>query len=62
MQSFNYHWLYIINQAGRQTDLHLGVGPTWHLHDHVVDGLLLVGVQWNVVHRRDDIAALVFCG
>jgi len=24
MQSFNYYWLYIINQGGRQTDLHLG--------------------------------------
>lgn len=51
-----------MNLRDRQTDLHFRVGPTWHLHHHVVDSFLLVGVQWNVVHRRDDIAALVFCG
>ena len=31
----------------------LGVGPAGDLNDHVQDGLLLVGVERNVVEGRD---------
>lgn len=33
----------------RGTHLHLGVGPAGNLDDHVEDGLLLVGVERDVV-------------
>lgn len=39
--------------------LHLGVGPSWDLNDHVHDGLLLVGVERDIVERRDWLAILL---
>lgn len=41
-------------------DLHLGIGPSWDLYDHVEDGLLLIGVQRDVVEWRDNTAMAVF--
>ena len=32
-------------------DLHLGVGPSGNLNDHVEDGLGLVGEEWDVAAR-----------
>jgi len=29
--------------------LHLGIGPSWNLDDHVQDSLLLIGIQGDVV-------------
>lgn len=43
----------------RATNLHLGVGPAWHLDDHVQNGLLLIGIQRNVVERRERHAILL---
>lgn len=40
-------------------DLQLGVSPSWDLDDHVEDGLFLVGIQWDVVERRDDLTILL---
>lgn len=37
----------------------LGVGPAGDLNDHVQDGLLLVGVEGNVVEGRDGDAILL---
>lgn len=39
--------------------LKLGVGPSWDLDDHVQDGLLLVGVQRDIVERREWLAILL---
>ena len=36
--------------------LHLSVGPTWYLHNHVTDSLLRVGIERDVVEWRDDVA------
>lgn len=36
--------------------LHLGVGPSWDLNDHVHDSLLLVGVERDIVEWRDWLA------
>ena len=41
------------------TYLHLSVGPSWHLNNHVEDGLLLVGIQRDVVERRAGLAILL---
>ena len=47
--------------------LHLGVGPSWDLNDHVHDGLLLVGVERDIVEWRDwlpillDVDAVLQC-
>lgn len=45
--------------ARLSTYLHLGIGPSWHLNNHVEDSLLLVGVQRNVVERRARLAILL---
>lgn len=37
----------------------LGVGPAGDLNDHVQDGLLLVGVERNVVEGRNGDAILL---
>ena len=42
-----------------QTNLLLGIGPAGNLDDHVENGLLLVGVQGNVMEGRDDLVALL---
>jgi hypothetical protein len=34
------------------TYLHFGIGPSWNLDDHVQDGLLLIGIQGDVVEWR----------
>lgn len=39
--------------------LHLRVGPAGNLNDHVQDRLLGIGVQRNVVERRDGLAILL---
>jgi hypothetical protein len=47
---------------GRQlgdTHLHLGIGPAGHLNNHVEDGLLLVGIERNVVPWRDELPVLL---
>ena len=36
-----------------ETHLHLGIGPSWNLDDHVQDSLLFVGVQGDVVEWGD---------
>lgn len=35
-------------------DLHLAIGPSWDLNDHVQDGLLVVGIEGDVVEGRDN--------
>lgn len=44
---------------GRVTDLKLGVGPARNLNNHVEDGLVLVGIQGNVVEGGDGDAILL---
>ena len=39
--------------------LQLGVGPAGDLDDHVKDGLLLIGVEGDVVEGRDGDAILL---
>lgn len=41
------------------TYLLLGIGPARDLDNHVQDGLLLVGVEGNVVEGRDGLAILL---
>jgi hypothetical protein len=43
----------------KKTHLHLGIGPAGHLNNHVEDGLLLVGIEGNVVPWRDELAVLL---
>jgi hypothetical protein len=40
--------------------LKLSVGPTRNLDDHVEDGLLSVGVEGDVMERRNNLAVLLF--
>ena len=40
-------------------DLHLGVGPTRDLDNHVEDPIVLVGKEGYVVEGRDDGAVLL---
>ena len=40
-------------------NLHLSVGPAGDLDNHVEDGLLRVGVQWDIVEGRDGHAVLL---
>lgn len=40
-------------------NLHLGVGPTWHLDDHVEDKVGVVSKEWDIVEGRDDRAILL---
>jgi len=44
------------------TDLLLGVGPARNLNNHVEDGLLVVGVEWDIVERRAWLAVLLNVG
>jgi len=39
-------------------DLHLCIGPAWDLNDHVKNGLLLIGVQWDIMEGRDWLTIL----
>lgn len=41
------------------THLEFGIGPARNLNNHVEDGLLLVGIERNVVERRDGNAILL---
>jgi len=41
------------------TYLHLSISPSWHLNNHVEDGLLLIGIQRDVVERRARLAILL---
>ena len=45
--------------AMAKTYLHLAIGPARDLNDHVQDGLLLVGVEGDIVERRDGHAILL---
>ena len=42
----------------QRTYLKLAIGPSWDLDDHVQDGLLLVGVEGDVVEGRHGHAIL----
>ncbi len=42
-----------------RTHLKLAIGPSWDLNDHVQDGLLLVGIERDVVEWRDWLAILL---
>lgn len=48
-----------VDGIGAITYLKLGIGPARDLNDHVEDGLLLVGVQRDIVERRDRNAILL---
>ena len=39
-----------------QADLHLGIGATRDLHDHVEDCLLLVGVKGDVMQEGHELS------
>lgn len=41
------------NRAWIQSYLLFGIGPAGDLHDHVQNGLLLVGIQRDVMEGRD---------
>lgn len=41
------------------TYLELGIGPSRNLNNHVQDGLLLVGVEGDIVEGRDGLAILL---
>jgi hypothetical protein len=41
------------------THLHLRIGPAGHLNYHVEDRLLLIGIERDVVERRDGLAILL---
>lgn len=43
----------------QEAHLKLGVGPARNLNHHVQDGLLGIGVQGNIVERRDGDAILL---
>lgn len=45
-------------RAGR-THLHLRIGPAGDLHDHVEDGLAVIGIEGDVVEGRDGHAILL---
>lgn len=38
-----------LGEVNQLADLHLCIGPSRNLYDHVQNGLLLIGVQWDVV-------------
>jgi hypothetical protein len=40
-------------------DLELGIGPSRNLDNHVQDGLLLVGIERNIMERRNGLAILL---
>ena len=37
-------------------NFHLSVGPSRDFDDHVEDAVTLIGEEWDVVERRDDLA------
>lgn len=39
--------------------LQLSIGPSWDLNDHVQDSLLLIGIEGDVMERRDRNAILL---
>jgi hypothetical protein len=41
------------------TYLELGIGPSRNLDNHVQDSLLLVGVERNIMERRNGLAILL---
>ena len=41
------------------TNLHLCVGPSWDLNDHVKEGLLLIGKQGDIMEGGDGAAVLL---
>jgi hypothetical protein len=41
------------------TYLELGIGPSRNLNNHVQDGLLLVGIERNIMERRNGLAILL---
>ena len=41
------------------THLELSIGPPGNLHDHVQNGLLLIGIEGDVVEGRDRLAILL---
>jgi hypothetical protein len=47
------------SEQRKSTHLHLGIGPTGHLDDHVEDRLLLIGIEGNIVPWRDQLAVLL---
>lgn len=42
-----------------RTYLELGIGPSRNLDNHVQDGLLLVGIERNIMERRNGLAILL---
>jgi hypothetical protein len=40
------------------TCLHFAIGPSWDLNDHIQDGLLLIGIERDIVEGRDGDAIL----
>lgn len=38
--------------------LHLSIGPSRHFDNHVENGLFFIGVEWDVVERRERDAIL----
>ena len=46
-------------RRGPSTYLKLAIGPARNLNNHVEDGLLLVGIEGNVVKGRDGDAILL---
>jgi hypothetical protein len=40
------------NEASQHAYLHLGIGPSWDLNDHVQDALCLIVPQWEIVEER----------
>lgn len=51
--------LSVVGIGSRISYLLLGVGPTGDLDNHVQNGLLLIGVEGDVVERRDGHAILL---
>ena len=45
-------WLQEWNGRVMMTYLHFGISPAWNLHNHVKNGLLLIGVQGDVMKGR----------
>ena len=51
----------------KPSHLLLSIGPAWDLNDHVQHGLLLIGVERDVMERRDwdtvlfDVGTVVEC-
>jgi hypothetical protein len=43
----------------KSTNLKLAIGPSWDLNDHVQDGLLVVGIEGNIVEWRHGDAILL---